>query len=323
VRRRDFITLLGGAAAWPLTARGQQPTVPVIGYLTAGPPDLSGKFLTAFRKGLGEVGYTEGRNVAIEYRFADNTPDRLPELAVDLVRRRVSVIAASSMQAAAAAKGATETIPIVFRIGVDPVQNALVAQFNRPGSNITGISDITLDLGPKRLGLLHDLLPKAARLAILTGPGSPDFEIADVRTAASNIGMSVEVIRANNSHDIDAAFDSLAQKGVDALFVTNDPLFFTRRVQVVILAAHHRLPTSYALREFVEIGGLTSYGADFSDQFRLAGIYTGRILKGEKPAEMPVMRPTKFDFIINLQTARTLRIGVPPALLAIADEVIE
>ena len=323
IQRREFVTLLGGAAAWPLTARAQQRALPVVGYLSAAAPELSGVFVTAFRKGLSEVGYIEGRNIAIEYRFANNEPDRLPELAVDLVGRRVNLIAASSSPAALAAKRATESIPIVFRTSVDPVQIGLVAQFNNPGGNITGINDITSAIGPKRLGLLHDLLPKAWRLAILAGPTDPDSNIADIRTAASNIGMSVEVIRAKSSRDLDPAFEGFVQKGIDALFVTSDPLFFNRRTQMVVLAAYHRLPASFALRQFPEIGGLTSYSADFSDQHRLAGIYTGRILQGEKPSELPVLRPTKFEFIINLQTAKTLRIEVPPMLLALADEVIE
>ena len=321
MKRRTFIAGLASAVARPVVARAQQPAMPVIGYLspaTAGSPYIAG-----FRKGLSEVRFIEGRNIVIEYRFANNVPDRLPELAADLVRRRVNVIATIGMQASVAAKGATATIPIVFRTGADPVRYGLVALFNKPGSNITGINDITLDLGPKRLGLLRELLPKASRLAILGGPGSEEAEIADVQTAASNIGMPVEVIKANTSPDIDLAFRSLVQKGIDALFVTNDPLFFTRRVQVVILAAYYRLPATYAVREYPEIGGLASYGVDFSDQYRLVGIYTGRILQGEKPSEMPVLRPTKFEFIINLQTAKTLRIDVPETLLATADEVIQ
>jgi putative ABC transport system substrate-binding protein len=323
MRRREFIAGLGSAAAWPVVARAQQAATPVVGYLSSAAPELSGKFVRAFRKGLSEVGYIEGRNVAIEYRFANNAPARLPELADDLVRRHVSVIATSSSEAAVAAKGATTTIPIVFRTGVDPVKLGLVAQFNKLGGNITGINDINSELGPKRLGLLHALLPKASRVGMFAGPINADSDIPNIRAAASNIGMSVEAIRARTSSDIDSAFGSLVQKGVDALFVTNDALFFNRRVQMVILAAYHRLPAVYALRELVEIGGLASYGSDFSDQQRLAGIYTGRIIQGEKPSEMPVLRPTKFEFVINLQTAKTLRVDVAPTILALADEVIE
>jgi putative ABC transport system substrate-binding protein len=326
--RRDFITLLGGAAAaWPLAARAQQrQAVPVIGYLSSGSPEVSANVVAAFRKGLSEAGFIEGRNVAVEYRWAHNEFARLPELAADLVRRRVAVIAVpGSLPGPLAAKAATTTIPIVFQIGADAVQSGLVASYNRPGGNVTGVSSMSVELAPKRLGLLHELMPGAARFAVLIDPNSPstDSIIKSLQAAASSIGREIEVLYAGTNREIDTAFASLMQKRGDALSVNSNPLFTNRRVQVTTLAAHHRVPAMYYARDFVEVGGLMSYGPNFADLNREVGIYTGRILKGEKPADLPVMQAAKFEFVINLQTARTLGLAIPPGLLAIADEVIE
>jgi putative ABC transport system substrate-binding protein len=328
MKRRDFITLLGGAAAaWPIAARAQQrASMPVIGFLSSSAPEPSANNMAAFRKGLSETGYVEGRDVTIAYRFAEQQFDRLPDLAADLVRRRASVIATSDSSAAHAAKAATANIPIVFRTGFDPVQDGLVVSFNRPGDQITGITDISVALGPKRLQLLHDLLPGASRFGALVNNPSFPFTatlIADIRAAASTIGGAIEIITASTNSEIDTVFASLEQRRIDALLVDSDGLFVQRRVQVVTLASHYRVPAIYPRHEFVDIGGLMSYGSDSADQFRQVGVYTGRILKGEKPADLPVIRPTKFEFLINLQTARTLHITVPSALLAIADQVIE
>jgi len=327
IGRRAFITFLGGAAvAWPVAANAQQSAMPVIGYLYSGAPETSANFLAAFRKGLSDLGFSEGRNLEIEYRWALNEPERLPELAADLVRRRVSVIAAPGTPAAAlAAKAATTTIPIVFRTGSDPVQLGLVASLNRPGGNVTGVSAMTWEIGTKRVGLLHELLPGAARFAGLVDRTDPFAEslIGDVRAAASSIGRQIEFVTVNTSREIDTAFASLVQKRPDALLVIPQGLFINRRVQLVTLATRHGLPAIYPAREFTEIGGLMSYGSSPTDQYRQAGIYTGRVLKGEKPADMPILRASKFELIINLQTAKVFGIDVPPTLLARADEVIE
>jgi putative tryptophan/tyrosine transport system substrate-binding protein len=324
MRRRDFVTLLGGAAAgWPLAARAQQPAMPVIGFLYPGVPEASASQVAAFRKGLSEAGFVEGRNVAIEYRFAYDDNARLPELAADLVRRRVAVIAAPGSTAGAlAAKAATTTIPIVFSTGGDPVQVGLVASLNRPGGNVTGIGSMNAELGPKRLGLLHELLPKAERFAALVSART-SLSVPDLQAAASAIGLPIEFLPAATNRDIEMAFATLVQKRVDGLLVQPTPLFDNRRVQLVTLAAHHRLPTMYAFRDHVEAGGLMSYGSSAADRDRQVGVYVGRILKGEKPADLPVMRAVRFEFVINLQTARLLGIAVPPTLLATADEVIE
>lgn len=325
MRRRDFITLLGGAAAtWPVAARGQQAAMPVIGYLDPGAPEASAGYVAALRKGLGEAGYVEGRNVAIEYRWAHNEPGRVPELAADLVRRRVAAIAIGDSTAVAlTVKAATTTIPIVFITGVDPVQSGLVASLNRPGGNVTGVTHINAELGAKRLGLLHEMMPQASRLAALVpNTERPTSTIAaDLQEAASVLKLPIEILAARTNREIDTAFATLTQKRVEALLV--GPQFANRRTQVVTLAAYHRVPAIYSWREDAVAGGLMSYGPSISDQFRQAGIYTGRVLKGEKPADLPVLQPTKFEFVINLQTARTFGIDIPATLLAQADEVIE
>jgi len=327
VRRREFIALLGGAAvAWPLTARTQQSAMPVIGYLDAGAPETSARLAAAFRKGLAETGYTESRNVAIEYRWARNEYDRLSEMASDLVRRQVIIIAAmGGSPTALAAKAATTTIPIVFGFGGDPVQTGLVASLNRPGGNITGVVTMNLELAAKRLGLLHELVPGATRFAVLVNANNSAAAslTRDALAATAPARWQIEFLAVSTNRDLSAAFASLAQKRADALMVTPELLFVSRRVQLLTLAARHAVPTIYPSREFTEAGGLMSYGSSFTDMYRQAGIYTGRILKGEKPADLPVMQPTTFELVINLQTAQALGIDVPPTLLARADEVIE
>src|SRR5438132_893772 len=296
----------------------------VVGYLYVGSPIADR--MVAFRKGLSETGHVEGHNVAIDYRFAHNDVDRLPELVADLVRRRVAVLATpGSVAATLAAKAATTTIPIVFAHSGDPVPIGLVASLNRPGGNVTGLSDMAMVLLPKALGLLHELLPSAAHFAVLVNPNNPDaqFITTDVQAAAATIGWQMELLTASTIRDIDTAFASLVQKRADALVIAPDALFTNRRVQLATLATHYRVPAMYWTREYPEVGGLMSYGASVTDRDRQAGIYVGRILKGDKPADLPVMQPTKFEFVINLQTARTLGLTVPPTLLAIADEVIE
>jgi putative ABC transport system substrate-binding protein len=326
MKRREFIAGLGSAAAWPVTARAQQRTMPVIGMLYGGFPGAVGHLVAAFHKGLSETGYVEGQSVALEHRFAEGRSDQLPAMAADLVRRRVAVIFMPNLQAALAAKAATSAIPIVFRLGSDPVQYGLVATINKPGGNITGIYDIEADLGAKRLGLMHELLPGASRFAVLVDPTDATSEsaIKDLRAAAAVIERTIELVSASDNPEIDIAIASAAQKRAEALLVPpGPPLFFSRRVQLVTLAAHYRLPAIYGWREFVEIGGLMSYGSVLADQHRQAGVYAGRILRGEKPADLPVLQPTRFEFLINLQTARVLGINVPLTLLSRADEVIE
>src|SRR6516165_994502 len=317
LRRRDFITLLGGAAAaWPLAARAQQPKVPVIGFLHPGSAEPNANLLAAFRKGLAEAGYTEGKNVAIEFRWAHGENSRLGEMAADLVQRQVAVIVTPiGTVTALAAKTATTTIPIVFSAGTDPVKAGIVASLRRPGGNVTGVNYMAAELSAKRLSLLHELATGAARIALLVNPANPvatQTIITDTKEAATAIGRQIDVFEAETSGEIETAFAALMQNRADALVVGADPFFIDRRVQIVTLATRYLLPTVYFLREFAEIGGLMSYGA--SD---------GRILRGDKPADMPVVQPTQFELVINLSTARAIGITVPPSLLAQANEVIE
>jgi len=323
MKRRVFITLLGAAAAaWPLAAYAQQLAMPVIGFLYFGWPDTN--IAATFHKGLNETGYFEGRNLAIEFRSAQNNSARLPELAADLVRRRVAAIAAPTGTSALAAKAATTTIPIVFNTAGDPVQMGLVASLNRPGGNITGVSNMRIEVGAKRFGILRELLPKASRFAVLINPNSQNakFEITEAQIAGSAIGRQIDILTAGTDREIDMAFVSLAQKRTDGLVVEPHSFFRNRRAQLLTLAARHAVPTIFSYRDDAEAGGLMSYGSNF-DEFRQLGIYTGRILKGERPADLPVIQASKFEFIINLQTAKALGIDIPPTLLAIADEVIE
>jgi putative ABC transport system substrate-binding protein len=326
MRRREFIILLGGAVALPFAARAQQPAMPVIGFLHPGSPEANAKYVAGFRKGLGETGYVEGNNVTIEYHWAQGDSGRLPELAGDLASRRVAVIVTpGSVAAVLAAKAATATIPIVFVAGVDPVQAGLVVSFNRPGGNVTGITSMNTGLAAKQLELLHQLLHRNGRFAVLVNSSNPQSQsvIADLKATASGIGQQLEILTATTNRDISPAFSDAVQKRADALLISPDPLFTNRPVQLAILAARHAMPAIYALREFAEAGGLMSYGSNFTDLFRQAGAYIGRVLKGEKAAELPILQATKFEFVVNLQTAEALGIDVPPTLLALADEVIE
>jgi putative ABC transport system substrate-binding protein len=322
IRRREFIALLGGAPVWPLAAKAQQRALPVVGFLYPGPPEPNSHLAAAFRKGLGQTGFIEGRNVAIEYRWADVEFIRLREVAADLVHSRVTVMAIPNGLAAVAAKAVTRTTPIIFYTGADPVRAGLVGSLDRPGGNVTGISSMNTELGGKRLGLLYEMLrQRAERFGLLTaGTGAAR---AELQAAASAIERPLDVFTAGNSREIDAAFASMAQKRIDALLVDANIPYINHRVQLATLAARHRLPAIYPWRESAEAGGLMSYGTNLPDLFRQVGIFTGRILKGEKPAELPVLQPTKTEFVINLPTARALGIEVPPTLLAIADEVIE
>ena len=331
MNRRELIAALGGAAAWPLAARAQQQPLPVIGFLNSNlnstSLDTGSQLLRAFRQGLKETGYVEGENVAIEYRWAEGQVDRLREMADELVRRRVAVIAATgSAYSALAAKAATATIPIVFSVGGDPVGLGLVASLARPNGNATGTNFFIYEVGAKRLGLLRELVPTAARVAVLVNPATAAVTAAMLRemeAAARAVSLQLQIVNASTSRDIDAAFAAIASEHIDALFVVPDSYFFTRRVQLVQLAARHAVPTAYPVRIFAEAGGLISYGADTAEAWRQAGVYTGRILKGAKPADLPIVQTTKFELVINNQTARMLGLTVPPSLLAIADEVIE
>jgi putative ABC transport system substrate-binding protein len=322
MRRRQFIAGLG-AVAWPVVARAQQRALPVIGFVMA---DAAADRVRAFRKGLGETGYDEGQNVTIEYHWLEGQLDRLPALMADLVRRRVAVIVAGGILPATAAKAATATIPIVFGVVDDQVKLRLVASLARPGGNATGVNFFTLEVLTKRLGLLHELVPKAARAAVLVNPAIVPFAeltLREVQQAARTIGLQIQVLNASTSSEIDAAFAALQRERPDALFVTPDPFFISRRVQIISLAARDRIPAVYPERADVVAGGLMSYGTDLAEMVRQVGVYTGNILKGAKPADLPVQQSTKFQFVINLQTARTLGIEVPETLLATADEVIQ
>ncbi len=325
--RREFLTLLGGGAAWPFPARAQQPAMPVVAFITNGSPDDSAPVAAAFRKGLNETGYVEGQNVTVEYHYLEGQYDRLPALAADLVRRRVAVIATpANVPAALAAKAATATVPIVFGVSEDPVQLGLVASLARPGGNVTGINFFAGELVAKRLRLLHDLLPKAVRVAVLLNPANAAIAGSALRAmqeAAPIIGLKIQILNATTIGEIDAAFATLARERPDALFVASDAFFTSRRVQFATLTARERLPAAYPNREYVAAGGLMSYGTDLADIYHQVGLYTGNILKGAKPANLPVTQSTKFEFVINLHTARALGIEVPSGVLSIADQVIE
>ena len=325
MKRRDFITLLGGAVAWPLAVRAQQSAMPVIGYLQAGSPGPSARPVEIFRQSLAEAGYVEGRNVAIEYRWAEGQYDRLQALAEELVRRQVAIIVAAPTPAALAAKTATATIPIVFSAAGDPVKLGLVGSLARPGGNATGVNFFQAELGAKQLGLLHELVPTAARIGLLVNPANANVEgvTQDVTAAAAVFGVRIDIVQARDSREIEAAFATLVRNKADALLVGADSFFFNRRLQLATLATRHAIPAIYFVRELAEAGGLMSYGTSVTDVYRQLGVYTGHILKGAKPAELPVVQSTKFELVINLPTARALGLIIPPGVLAIADEVIE
>ena len=322
------MTLIGSAAVWPLTAQAQQPAMPVVGFLRVTSPADSTHLVAAFRQGLKEAGFVEGQNVVIEYRWAEGQYDRLPALAVDLVQRKVAVIAATSVPAALTAKAATSTVPIVFIIGADPVRTGLVASLNRPGGNVTGVTFTTVDLTSKRLGQLHELVPKAELIGVLLDPNQMEGgmfaqQLQDAEAAAATIGRRVLAVKAASAGEFNAAFSTIVQAGVGALLVGGGPFFTSQRQRLALLSARHAIPTSYAEREFAVAGGLMSYGPSQADAYRRAGVYAARILKGEKAGDLPVDQATKFELVINLGTAATLGIAVPTALQLLADEVIE
>jgi len=324
MKRRAFISLLGGAvAAWPLAARAQQPATPVIGYLDA---SSAVEGIVALRRGLSEIGYVEGRNVLIEYRWADGQYDRLPAMAAELVRYQVSVIAACTTSAPGlAAKAATSAIPIVFQTGGDPVRDGLVTSMNRPGGNVTGVSRLSVTLAPKRLELLRELFPRASVIGFLVNPTNPRSELVvqQMEEPARSLGLKVHVLNASTEGELDSAFASSVQLGIGALMIAQEPSYLRWREQITALATRYAIPAAYGQREYAEAGGLMSYDASVSDSFRQVGIYVGRILKGEKPADLPVMQPTKFELVLNLKTAKALGLQIPDKLLALADEVIE
>ena len=327
MRRRELITLFGGAAAtWSLAARAQQPTLPVIGFLRDGSAEGNARYVAGFRKGLNETGYVEGQNVTVEYHWLEGQYDRLPTLLADLIRRQVAVIATPGTVVSRAAKAATATIPIVFGVGEDPVRQGLVPSLARPGGNVTGINFFVNEVTAKRLRLLHDLVPSAVRIAVLVNPGNAsvaESTVREVQKAAPTMGLQIQIFNATTIGEIDAAFAALARERPDALFVAGDALFGSRRVQLATLTARDRIPAIYAIREPVAAGGLMSYGTDLAELFRQMGVYCGSILKGAKPADLPVLQSTKFEFVINLTTAKALGLIIPDGVLSIADEVIE
>jgi putative tryptophan/tyrosine transport system substrate-binding protein len=325
MKRRQFITLLGGAAGWPLAVRAQQPSMPVIGFLNPASPDAVANRLQAVRQGLKDTGYIEGTNVTIEYRWAEGQFDRLPELAADLVRRRVAVIVATGGPSPLAAKAATPTIPIVFTTGGDPVTLGLVASFNQPGGNVTGVSILSTMMEGKRLGLLRELAPTATLVAVLLNPGMPTFDaqLKDVQEAARAVGQQLHILHATSEREIDAAFAKTVEVRAGALLLAADPFTFSQRDRVVALAARYAMPVIYEVREYAVAGGLMSYGINLADAYRLVGNYAGRILRGDKPADLPVQQLTKFEFVINLKTAKALGLVVPNSMQLLADEVIE
>jgi putative ABC transport system substrate-binding protein len=325
MRRREFITLLGGAAAaWPIAARAQQPAMSVIGFLRSGPAASSAHFVGAFQRGLGEAGFVEGQNVVIDYRWAEDQPDRLPAIAAELVQRRVAVIVATGI-AMPALKAAMATIPIVFVTGYDPVRTGFVTSLSRPGGNVTGVVFTITDLAAKRLGLLHELVPKAAVIAVLLDPNQLDVEteLREAEAAGRALGLQILIVKAASDREFKAAFATIVQAGAGALLVGGSPVFINQRRQLVALAVRHALPTSFPTRDYPEVGGLMSYGPSIADAYRRAGTYAGRIIKGEKPGDLPVELASKFDLIINLATAKAIDFEIPPTLLARADEVIE
>ena len=326
MQRREFITVLGMAAiAWPLAARAQQSALPLIGFMNNSTANGSEDLKAAFLKGVSEAGYIDGQNVTVEYHWADGQPERLPEVARNLVRRQVSVIVATSTPAALAAKAATATIPIVFETAADPINRGLAASLNRPGGNATGVAQFNAELVTKRVGLLHDLIPKAKIIGMLLNSTDPraEAQTKDAQEAAQAIGLQIHVMNASTEAEIDAAFATLPELRIEGLLVGTGEFFRRQSERLAVLAARHKVPAIYQYREFATAGGLISYGTSLPDAYRLAGVYTGRVLKGEKPADLPVIRPTKFALVINLKTAKTLGLTVPPGVLAIADEVIE
>jgi len=326
MRRRNFIALLGGTAAWPLAARAQQAAMPVIGFLHGASPGPYAPFLAGFHQGLKETGYTVGRNVAVEYRWAEDRYDRLPALAADLVDRHVTLIAAPTTPSALAAKSATTTIPIVFLVGGDPIAIGLVASLARPGGNLTGVTNLTAEVGPKRLEMLRAVAPTATTIALLVNPKSPDLaepQVQELQVAARGLGLQLHVLNASTEREIDAAFATLVQLRADGLVIVPDATFTNQAEQIAALALRYRVPAIFQYPEFTAAGGLMSYGSNLRDMLRLSGLYTGRILKGEKPADLPVQQATKVELIINLKTAKALGLTMPTALLVRADEVIE